>query len=406
MKRNFSNKEIVLGVTGSIAAYKACEIASRLVEMEAHVLPVLTSSAAELVGVATFEAITGQRAITHMFAPLQNQEVEHIAVARRAHLFLIAPATANFIAKAAMGIADTWLTTTLLATRAPVLIAPAMNTDMYEHPGTQENLRILRERGYHLVGPESGRLACRTVGPGRLIDPMTILEACVPLLRETKDLSGKRILLTSGSTREPIDPVRFIGNCSSGRMGRAIAMEALARGANVTAICGPSEVSMPHGVLAIPVTTASEMAEAVVSLAQDSDVFIAAAAVADYRVESSSDRKIKKTGKTMDITLVENPDMLALVGAVKHQGQILVGFAAETDDLLPNAMAKLEKKNLDLIVANEVNNAESGFGADTTKAAFIARNKEVEEFPLLSKDELAEKLIDRIAALLAPGATA
>ena len=400
MKRNISNKEIVLGVTGSIAAYKACELASRLVELGAKVTPVLTKSATELVGPASFEGITGCRAITAMFEPVQNLEVEHIAVAQRADLFLIAPATANFIAKAAHGVADDWLTTTLLATKAPVLVAPAMNTNMYEHPATRENMLTLKMRGYTFVGPDSGRLACGTVGPGRLIDPKVILEACIPLLRNQHDLKGKRIVITSGGTQEPVDPVRFIGNRSSGKMGRALAMEALARGANVTVISAPSEVPPPFGALVIPVSTATEMAETAMGLAQECDVFIAAAAVADYRVDAPAETKRKKTGKSLALTLVENPDVLALVAAVRQDGQVLVGFAAETDHLIENAKAKLKKKKLDLIVANEVHSEESGFGKDTTNAAILDRSGHVDKLPLLSKDDLAEKLLDRVVELL------
>ncbi|MCC6144569.1 MAG: bifunctional phosphopantothenoylcysteine decarboxylase/phosphopantothenate--cysteine ligase CoaBC, partial [Candidatus Hydrogenedentes bacterium] len=227
MARPFQDKEIVLGVTGSIAAYKACDVASRLVEAGARVRAVLTRSAREFVGPASFEGITGQRVITEMFEPLQNPEIEHISLARRADLFLIAPATANLLAKAAHGMADDWLSTTLLATRAPILFAPAMNTDMYMHPATQGNIALLKQRGCHFVGPGEGMLACRTVGPGRLIDTPAILEAAGPLLCKTKNLQGKRVLITSGANHEPIDPVRFLGNSSSGRMGRALAFEAL-----------------------------------------------------------------------------------------------------------------------------------------------------------------------------------
>lgn len=400
MKRIFSNREIVLGVTGSIAAYKACEIASRLVEYGAKVTPVLTSSACELVGPATFEGITGRRAITRMFEPHQNPEIEHIAVATRAHLYLIAPATANFIAKAAHGMADDWLTTTLLATRAPVLIAPAMNTNMYEHPATQENIQTLKRRGCHFVGPESGRLACRTVGPGRLIDPMAVIEAAAPLASDRKDLKGRRVIITSGGTQEAIDPVRYIGNRSSGKMGRALAVEALARGADVTVITAPADTRLPHGALVLPVESAAQMAESCVNLAQDADIFIAAAAVADYRCENPSDSKRKKSGKSIELTLVENPDVLGLVGALKRNGQVIVGFAAETDDLIKNAHEKLKKKHLDLIVANEVNTPDSGFGKETTKAALIRRDGHLFELPLLSKDDLAEKIFDQIVSLI------
>jgi len=399
MRRIISNREVVLGVTGSIAAYKACEIASRLVELSVRVIPVLTRSAQQLVGPASLEAITGQRAIVEMFAPLQNPEVEHIAVANRAALFLIAPATANVIAKAACGIADDWLSTTLLATHAPVLFAPAMNTDMYNHPATQANIEALRARGCHFVGPGTGRLACGTIGVGRMIDPMAVIEAALPLISGNRDLAGKRVLITSGGNREPIDPMRFIGNRSSGRMGRAIALEALVRGAVVTVVSGPAETPMPYGAELIPVETASQMAEAVISRANDADIIIGAAAVADYRVEQAASKKLKHKGEPLVLSLVENPDILAEVGARKREGQIVVGFAAETDDLLANASAKLKKKGLDLIVANQIGEADSGFGTDTVKAAFIRESGDIEQLPLMTKEDLAERLIDCVAAL-------
>jgi phosphopantothenoylcysteine decarboxylase/phosphopantothenate--cysteine ligase len=399
MRRVISNREVVLGVTGSIAAYKACEIASRFVELGVSVLPVLTRSAQELIRAASLEAITGQRAIVEMFAPLQNPDVEHIAVANRAALFLIAPATANVLAKAAQGVADDWLTTTLLATRAPILFAPAMNTNMYNHPVTQGNIEMLRARGCHFVGPGAGRLACGSVGVGRMIDPITVVEAALPLIASNRDLAGKRVLITSGGNREPIDPVRFIGNRSSGKMGRAIALEALVRGATVTVVNGPAETPMPYGAEVIPVETAAQMAEAVMTRAPDADIIIGAAAVADYRVETPAPKKLKVMGKPLVLTLLENPDILAQVGAGKRQGQVVVGFAAETEDLVENAAGKLKKKRLDLIVANQVGAADSGFGTETVKAAFITRDGNIEQLPLLTKEELAERLIDRIVAL-------
>jgi len=399
MRRIISNSEVVLGITGSIAAYKACEIASRLVELGVRVIPVLTRSAQQLVGPASLEAITGQRAIVEMFAPLQNPEVEHIAVANRAALFLIAPATANVIAKAACGIADDWLSTTLLATRSPVLFAPAMNTDMYNHPATQANIETLRARGCHFVGPGTGRLACGTIGVGRMIDPMTVIEAALPLISGNRDLAGKRVLITSGGNREPIDPVRFIGNRSSGKMGRAIALEALVRGATVVVVNGPAETPMPYGIEVVSVETAAQMAEEVLSRAPDADIIIGAAAVADYRVEQSAPQKLKRKGESLVLTLVENTDILAEVGARKREGQIVVGFAAETNDLLANASAKLKKKNLDLIVANQIGTADSAFGTDTIRAAFIAKDGDIDELPLLSKEDLAERLMDHILAV-------
>lgn len=395
-----SAEEVVLGVTGSIAAYKACEVASLLVKQGIGVTPVLTHSATELVGPASFEAITGNRAITKMFEPLQNPEIEHIAVATRASLFLVAPATANILAKAANGIADDWLSTTLLATRAPILFAPAMNTNMYTHPATQTNIEVLQSRGCHFIGPDSGLLACKTVGVGRMADPPLIVEMALRLMRGSTELAGRKILITSGANHEPVDPVRFIGNRSSGKMGYAVAAEALRRGAEVTVVTGPAEVDPPAGAEVVDVETALEMCEAVMARAGDADVVIGVAAVADYRAENPASQKIKRTGKALTLSLVENPDIMATVGAAKPNGQISVGFAAETNDLLENARAKLAKKNLDLIVANEVGTSESGFRTDTVKAIFLDGQGGLEDQPLMAKTELAEKLLDRIVSLL------
>lgn len=399
-KSDKSDKEVVLGVTGSIAAYKACEIASRLVKAGIKVTPVLTRAARELVGAASFEALTGNAVITEMFVPLQNQEIEHIAVARRADLFLIAPATANVLAKAAHGIADDWLTTTLLATPAPVLFAPAMNTNMYNHVATQANIGLLKSRGCHFIGPVSGTLACKTVGLGAMEAPRLIVERALALINRRDDLAGRKVLLTSGANHEPIDPVRFLGNRSSGKMGHAIAAEALQRGASVTVVMGPAEVQPPPGAEVIPVQTALEMCEAVMERAAEADIIIGAAAVADYRVENPASQKLKRNGQDLSLKLVENPDIMARVGSAKAEGQILVGFAAETDDLIENAKAKLQKKGLHLIVANEVGGKDSGFGTDTVKASFLDRKGGVEDHSLLTKDELAEKLFDRIVSMM------
>ncbi|HIJ74699.1 MAG TPA: bifunctional phosphopantothenoylcysteine decarboxylase/phosphopantothenate--cysteine ligase CoaBC [Candidatus Hydrogenedentes bacterium] len=401
MKRTFSTREIVLGVTGSIAAYKACEIASRLVEFGACVTPVLTRSARELVGPATFEAITGRRAVTAMFERLQDPEIEHIAVAQRANLFLIAPATANILAKAAHGIADDWLSTSLLATRAPVLFAPAMNANMYAHPATQANIETLRRRGCWFVGPDVGRLACGTEGVGRMAEPLAIIEAAAPLVSTRRDLAGKRVLITSGGCREPIDPVRFLGNRSSGKMGRALALEALVRGAGVTVVSGPAAVALPHGVEVVPVETASEMAEATVPRAAEADVVVAAAAVADYRVDKPAAEKRKRSGQPLTLNLTENPDVLAAISANRHQGQVIAGFAAETADLLENARVKLDKKKLDLVVANKVGAPDSGFDSHNVAACIIDNMGNVEDLGIVSKEIVAEQLFDRIAARLA-----
>lgn len=399
--KTLSHKEVVLGVTGSIAAYKACEIASLLVKRGVRVTPVLTHSARELVGPAGFEAITGQRAITEMFEPLPNPDVEHIAVATRADLFLIAPATANILAKAAHGLADDWLSTTLLATRAPIVFAPAMNTHMYEHAATQENIRILRERGCRFIGPDSGRLACGTVGVGRMAEPECIVEAVLPLLDPRSDFEGVRVLITSGATREPLDPVRFLSNRSSGKMGRALASEALARGAQVTVVSGPAETPLPYGAEVIRVETACEMAAAVAQRISEADVFIAAAAVADFRAEDIAASKLKRQGGNASLTLVENPDILAAVGAQKRSRQIIVGFAAETEDLVRNAREKLDKKHIDLLAANLVGVESSGFGADTVQACLLDASGNAEDLGLLTKADLAERLFDRIAELRA-----
>lgn len=399
MARDFKDKVIVLGVTGSVAAYKACELASRLVEAGAEVIPVLTSGGREFVGAASLEGITGQRAITEMFEPAQNPDIEHIALARRADLFLIAPASANVLAKSAHGLADDWLSTTLLATRAPVLYAPAMNTKMYQHPATQDNIALLKQRGCHFVGPGSGALACGEIGPGRLIDTPAILEAAAITLRQDSSLEGKHVLLTSGANHEPIDPVRFIGNRSSGKMGYALALEALKRGAQVTVITGPCDVAPPFGVTIIQADTAATMLEAVTDLLPSADIFVAAAAVADYRIENPPTKKQKRDDQALRLELTPNPDIAAHVGLTRAAHQVAVGFAAETHDFLEHAQRKLQEKQLDLIVANDVSGADSGFGTETSRAWFLTPNEEAEALPLLAKSELAERLFARILAL-------
>lgn len=396
----FEHKTIVLGVTGSIAAYKACEVASRLIEGGATVIPVLTHGGQQFLGAASLEGICGQRAITGMFESFTNPEIEHIAIARRADLYLIAPATADILAKHAHGIADDWLTTTLLATRAPVLFAPAMNMNMYAHPATQANIELLRSRGCHFVGPGDGRLACGDVGPGRLIDTNAILEAATIALCPVKDLAGLRVLMTSGANHEPIDPVRYIGNRSSGKMGRALALEALRRGADVTVVSGPSETPLPARATRIHAETAREMLAAVEAHAGACDIFIAAAAVADYCVETPATEKQKRNGDGLALHLSPNPDIAATVGARRRDGQVLVGFAAETHDVPQHGAEKLRKKGLDLIVANHVGIPHSGFGADTNQAWLVSQDETV-ELPLLSKTELAEKILDRVVGLRA-----
>lgn len=398
-----STKYVVLGVTGSIAAYKACEIASTLTQNDIHVTVVLTKAAQNLVGAATFEGLTGNRVITDMFDPVQNADIEHIAVSTRADLFLVAPASANILGKAAHGIADDWLSTALLVTRAPVLYAPAMNTNMYEHPAVRQNIAALTERGALLIGPASGVLACKTVGSGRMEEPKLVVDAAMSLLTKGNDLAGKRVLITSGANHEPIDPVRFIGNRSSGKMGYAIANAALRRGAEVTVVTGPAEVQPPGESNIIQIQTALEMHDAVMRLLPEADVIIGAAAVSDYRVDNPPTEKVKRNGSGMHLDLTENPDIIGAVGAGKKAHQLVVGFAAETSDLTANAQAKLKKKNLDMIVANKVGASDSGFGSETTDARFLFPDGNIEEQPILQKTELAERLMDRVVELFDKG---
>jgi phosphopantothenoylcysteine decarboxylase/phosphopantothenate--cysteine ligase len=395
-----SSKRIVLGITGSIAAYKACEIASTLSKSGMHVTPVLTESASHMIGAATLEGLTGNRVITHMFDPVQNTDIEHISVSTSADLFIVAPATANILGKAAHGISDDWLSTALLVTQAPILYAPAMNTNMYGHPAVQENIATLKSRGNHFVGPNAGILACKTDGPGRMSEPDEVVQAALRLLNASQTLKGKKILITSGANHEPIDPVRYIGNRSSGKMGNAIACEALNRGAEVTVVTGPADVAPPSSSRIIPVQTALEMSNAVMDHLKDADVVIGAAAVADYRIDNPGREKHKRNGACLDLKLVENPDIIADVGRAKTNGQIVVGFAAETQDLTDNAQSKLTRKNLDLIVANEVGTPESGFGTETINAQFIDKSGEIEKFPLLNKSDLATQLMDRIEKMM------
>jgi phosphopantothenoylcysteine decarboxylase / phosphopantothenate---cysteine ligase len=395
-----STKNVVLGVTGSIAAYKACEIASTLAKDGINVRVVMTESAQHLVGSATFEGLTGNRVITGMFDPLQNADIEHIAVSTEADLFIVAPASANMIGKAANGIADEWLSTALLVTQAPILFAPAMNTNMYAHPAVKKNITTLTQRGAHFVGPGSGVLACKTVGPGRMSEAQEVVEVARTLLFTQNDLAGKRVLITSGANHEPIDPVRYIGNRSSGKMGYAVARAALLRGAQVTVVTGPADVQPPSGAEVINVQTAAEMHDAVMNNLSEADVIIGVAAVADYRVDTPPTEKQKRDGSDVTLKLTENPDTIAAVGVQKKPHQRVIGFAAETNDLIENAKSKLAKKNLDMIVANTVGVNNSGFGAETTDARFLFANGSIEEHPVLQKTELADLLISRIVDLL------
>lgn len=395
----FAGKTVLLGVCGSIAAYKACELASRLREQGANVLCALTKSARELVQPATFEAITGNPAITDMFAPAVAPEIEHIAVAQRAALFLIAPATANILAKAAHGLADDWLSTTLLATRAPIVYAPAMNTNMYEHPATCENIALLKKRGAFFVGPAAGRLACGTEGLGRLADIPDILDAARIAAYPVKDYAGKRVLITSGPNHEPIDPMRFIGNRSSGKMGRALALEALCRGAEVCVVTGPAAVPPPYGAETVRVTTADEMYTAVMERAPSCDIIIGAAAVADYTPAAFAEKKIKRHDKELVLCLKPNRDIIAAVAAGKRQGQVVAGFAAESHDTVAHGQEKRVRKGLDLLIANTIGGERCAVGADTGDAWIITPDGDPEPLACIEKTALATVLLDRIAGL-------
>jgi phosphopantothenoylcysteine decarboxylase/phosphopantothenate--cysteine ligase len=390
---------VVMGVTGGIAAYKAVEVVSRLKKAGYTVHVIMTKSATEFVTPLTFREMSGNPVVTDMWEEPKTWNVQHIALASSADLFLIVPATANMIGKIANGIADDMLSTTVMATTAPVLLAPAMNTNMYLNPITGQNLAKLAGLGYHIMEPDSGMLACGVEGPGRLPEPAVIVEKVAAILNSGRQLSGKRILVTAAGTREPIDPVRYIGNRSSGKMGYAIAREASRRGADVILISGPSDLAPPPGVSVKRVETALQMHDAVMAEFDGIDAVIKAAAVADYRPELAVEHKIKKAGETLTVNLVKNPDILLELGK-KKKHQLLVGFAAETQELLLHAREKLIKKNLDLVIANDVTLPGAGFNIDTNIVKLIDKNGQVEELPQLSKQQVAAIIIDKICAML------
>ena len=388
-------KTIVLGVSGGIACYKAAALASLLMKQHADVQVIMTENATKFVSPITFEQLTGQKALTDTFDRNFRHSVEHIAVADRADLVLIAPATANVIAKLANGLADDMLTTTALACDCPKAIAPAMNTKMYENPVTQDNLQKLRHYGWEVAEPGEGHLACGAQGKGRLPEPEQLLELCLHAVAREKDLLGKRVLVTAGPTREALDPVRYLTNRSSGRMGYAIARAAARRGAQVTLVSGPTALPKPGYMEVVDVESAAEMYEAVTSRASEMDIIIKAAAVADYRPETVADNKIKKKDGDLSIPLERTQDILAALGQHKKPGQFLCGFSMETENLIENSRRKLTKKNLDMVAANNVKVAGAGFGVETNVLTLITAEGE-RELPLMSKDEAADKLLDEI----------
>lgn len=393
---NLAGKKIVLGVTGGIAAYKSAEIVSRLRHLGAEVHVIMTENAAKFVAPLTFQTLSANPVVTDTFATPETWNVEHVALAKLADIFVIAPATANILAKMACGIADDMLSTTVLATKAPVLAAPAMNTGMWTAPATAQNVETLRNRGVHIIGPGSGMLACGDEGAGRMSEPEEIVAEIERILAAKADLQGLKVLVTAGATRERLDPVRFLTNDSSGKMGFALAEAARDRGAEVTLVKGSTTAKVPSGVRIVEAESAADLLRAMKKEAGRQDIVIQAAAVADYRPATFSKTKIKKkAGEALTVTLEENPDIAKAVGAMKKKGQILAGFAAETDHVVKHAKEKLAAKNLDLIVANDVTRPGAGFNADTNIVTLITADR-TEDLPIMTKRAAAEIILDRI----------
>ena len=391
-----TNKIVILGITGGIAAYKAAELASKLTQAGAKVEVVMTEPATRFIAPLTLRSITGQAVVTDMFDLASQHNIEHIALGEAANVVVIAPATASIIAKMAVGIADDMVTLTVLATKAPVIVAPAMDANMFENAITQENLAKLKARGFTIVDPGYGRLASGKVGWGRLADADKIIGTIKLVLGRSGDLAGKRVVVTAGGTQEPIDPVRHISNPSSGKMGYALAEAARDRGAKVTLITAPTSLPDLAGVVVISVRTAAEMKKAVTKAVAKANALIMAAAVSDYQPKTVARAKIKKTSPSLTLELVRTPDILTEV-----KGDFIkVGFAAESEDIIANARKKLQKKQLDLIVANDITDKESGFGADTNKVTLISRDGKVESLPLMSKREVADRILDKVVGLL------
>jgi phosphopantothenoylcysteine decarboxylase / phosphopantothenate---cysteine ligase len=395
-------RRVVLGVSGGIAAYKAVLVARGLLTAGAQVDVVMTRGAASFVGPPTFEGITGNAVRTEVWEDIPDET--HVALARAADLIVVYPATAHLLAKAAHGLADDLLTTSLLAATCPVLLAPAMHTEMWDHPATQANVATLAARGVHLVGPADGPLMGGDTGVGRAVEPDDVIEAAARLLGRSRDLAGRSVVVTAGGTREPIDPVRYLGNRSSGRMGFALAAAAAARGAEVTLVAAPTDLPTPAGVKRVDVTTAQEMHDAVLPLAAEADVIVKAAAVADFRPANRADHKIKKADGVPPITLERNPDILAELGRRRREDgsgpTVLVGFAAETNDAEEHGRAKLERKGCDLLVVNDVTAPGAGFGHDTNIVVVLGADGTRDEVPLSTKQAVADRVLDHVAARL------
>jgi phosphopantothenoylcysteine decarboxylase / phosphopantothenate---cysteine ligase len=394
------DKTVVIGVCGGIAVYKACDLVSKLKKTGVNVHVIMTKSATEFVAPLTFQTLSQNYVVEDMFESPKTWDVEHISLAKKADVFVLAPATANVIGKVANGIADDMLTTTVMATKAKVLIAPAMNTNMYENPVVQRNIQILKDLNYKFVEPESGRLACGDVGSGKLASVDTIFDSIMNLLEVKKDLEGTSIIVTAGPTVENIDPVRYITNRSTGKMGYSIAKKAIERGADVTLISGPTNIIPPKNLKKfIKTESAEDMYNAVLENLDENQVLIKSAAVADYKPKDYSDKKIKKSSDDLSIKLDRTKDIAFEIGKIKED-KILVGFAAETNDLLENAKGKIEKKNLDFIVANDLTQDGAGFGVDTNIVKIIDKEGVILEYPKMKKEEVADVILDKIKTLL------
>lgn len=392
------NKTVLLGITGGIAAYKTASLASRLVKAGADVRVIMTKNATNFINPITFETLTGHKCITNTFDRNFEFHVEHVALAQKADVIMVAPATANVIAKLAHGLADDMLTTTILASKAPKLIAPAMNTGMYENPVTQDNMRLLEKYGMEVITPASGWLACGDVGAGKMPEPEVLYEYIVRSCAFEKDMTGMNVLVTAGPTQEAIDPVRYITNHSSGKMGYSIAKACMLRGANVTLVTGKVALTPPMFVDVVPVVSAKDMYDAVTSRSADMDIIIKAAAVADYRPSQVAEEKVKKSDDAMAIELERTNDILQYLGAHKAPEQFLCGFSMETENMLENSRKKLQKKNLDMIVANNLKVAGAGFETDTNVVTLITPDK-VTELPIMEKEAVAFRLLDEILEL-------
>ena len=394
-----SGKEIILGVTGGIAAYKAAELVRELTKREAEVRVVMTRNAQEFITPLTFQTLSGNPVQTDLFSLIEGSKIGHVALADMADLVAIAPATANIIGKVANGIADDFLSTMIMATKSPVLFAASMNVNMWRNVAVQQNVATLKKAGYHFIGPEEGDLACEVIGQGRLAAVADILE-CIEELLVEKDMKGNRVLITAGPTHEPIDPVRFITNRSSARMGFALARMARRRGTDVILISGPTHLPVPRGnIRFISVRTASEMRDAVLEHYKECSTIIKAAAVSDYRPKLTSSQKLKKLNARVSLELERNPDIIGEIGSLKGD-RVLVGFAAETEDLIANAREKLKDKHLDLIVANDVSRSDSGFATETNRVIIIDSQGKMDPLPLKSKDEVANIILDKVLEIL------